>query len=56
MSLYNDTQDILRSLAVTAADAPQGLIARTPIDGSRIGGVVLDTPVNIQNKVAQAHS
>ncbi|MEQ1881079.1 MAG: aldehyde dehydrogenase family protein [Burkholderiales bacterium] len=56
MSLYNDTQDILRALAVSAADSPQGLIARTPIDGSRIGGVVVDTQANIQNKVAQAHS
>jgi aldehyde dehydrogenase (NAD+) len=55
MSLYNDTQDILRSLAVTTADAPQGLIARSPIDGSRVGGVVLDTQANIQNKVVQAH-
>ena len=54
MNLYAHTQDILRSLSVTGADAAQGLSARSPIDGSRTGGVTLDTNASIQTKVASA--
>ena len=56
MELHAQVQSILASVGAADADSPQGLSVRSPIDGSRIGSVALDTDASIITKAAQAES
>jgi aldehyde dehydrogenase (NAD+) len=54
MGLHADTQSILKSLGATAGDSAVGLVATSPIDGERIGGVRQDDAAAVAAKALQA--
>ena len=54
MELHTEVQSLLKSTGAANADAVAGLVVRSPIDGSRIGGVVLDTDATIADKTARS--
>jgi aldehyde dehydrogenase (NAD+) len=54
MSLHADTQAILKSLGATAGDSADGVVATSPIDGERIGGVRPDDAASVAAKALQA--
>jgi len=56
MELRAEVQTVLASVGATGTDIATGLGIRSPIEGSRIGGVALDTEATIAVKVEQAES
>jgi aldehyde dehydrogenase (NAD+) len=54
MGLHADTQAILKSLGASAGDSADGVIAVSPIDGERIGGVRPDDTESVAAKALQA--
>ncbi|HXV08303.1 MAG TPA: aldehyde dehydrogenase family protein, partial [Burkholderiales bacterium] len=54
MGLHTDTQAILKSLGANAGDSAGGVIAVSPIDGERIGGVRADDAASVAAKALQA--
>ncbi len=54
MELHNEVQSLLRSIGAADADSVHGLAVRSPIDGSRIGGVPVDANVAIVDKAMRA--
>ena len=54
MNLHHEVQNLLNALGASAGDSTEGLCARSPIDGSRIGGVALDDEASIRDKLARS--
>ena len=56
VNLHAETQSLLTSIAASGADVARGLDVRSPIDGSRIGGVTFDTDATVAEKAAHAET
>jgi aldehyde dehydrogenase (NAD+) len=56
MTLHAEVQSLLTSVGVTGADIADGHVVRSPIDGSRIGGMPMDTEALIADKAARAEA
>ena len=54
MELHTEVQSLLRTVGAADADSAGGLIVRSPIDGSRIGGVEMDTDTTIAAKTTRS--
>ena len=54
MNLHHEVQILLNAFGASGGDSTEGLCACSPIDGSRIGGVVLDDEASIREKVARS--
>ena len=54
MDLHAETQAILKSLGATGGDRADGVVATSPIDGRRIGGVPQDDAAAVTAKALQA--
>ncbi len=54
MNLRHEVQILLNAFGASGGDSTEGLCASSPIDGSRIGGVVLDDEASIREKVARS--
>ncbi|MGH8769234.1 MAG: L-piperidine-6-carboxylate dehydrogenase [Burkholderiales bacterium] len=54
MNLHHEVQILLNAFGASGGDSTEDLCARSPIDGSRIGGVVLDDEASIREKVARS--
>ena len=54
MNLHHEVQILLNGFGASGGDSTEGLDASSPIDGSRIGGVVLDDEASIREKVARS--
>jgi aldehyde dehydrogenase (NAD+) len=54
MELHTEVQSLLRAVGAADADSAGGLIVRSPIDGSRIGGVEMDTDTTIAAKTTRS--
>ena len=54
MELHTEVQSLLRTVGAADADSAGGLIVRSPIDGSRTGGVEMDTDATIAAKTTRS--
>jgi len=54
MDLHGEAQTLLASIGATNVDVTDGLSVLSPIDGSRIGGLPIDSDADIHRKAARA--